>query len=105
MVMGYIDNLASMVLCISRLGIYSMRGQGYRDYGDYLYPCGALECFFATTTMVSCVLLYNRLLYGGYTSYIGVPMGHQEKLYSSMAEARNTHSASLYLGYRQGPIY
>ena len=60
---------------------------------------------FASTTMAACVLLYNRLLYGGYTSYIGVPMGHQEKLYSSMAEARNTPSASLYLGYRQGSVY
>ena len=105
MVMGYIDNLASLVLSISRLRFYSMRGQGYRDYGDSLYPCDALELIFASTTMVSCVLLYNRVLYGGYTSYIGVPMGHQEKLYSSMAEARNTPSASLYPGYRQGPIY
>ena len=43
MVMGYIDNLASMVFCGSRLGIYSMGGQGYRDNGDYLHWGGALE--------------------------------------------------------------
>ena len=41
--MGYIDNLASMVFCGSRLGIYSMGGQGYRDNGDYLHWGGALE--------------------------------------------------------------
>ena len=52
MAMGYLDVWSSVVFSNSRLGIYSMRGQGYQEYGDHLHLCGALECFIVVAAMV-----------------------------------------------------
>ena len=87
MVIGYIDRLASMVLCGSRLGICSMRGQGYRDSGDYLHCGGALEYPFVFLGICAYCLLHMYFVCGGYIAHIGVSMDHQEELYDPMAEA------------------
>ena len=62
MAMGYLDTCTSLVLSNSRLGIYSIRGQGYREYGDHLHCGGALECFIVVVAMV-----LSLILVGSYT--------------------------------------
>ena len=103
MAMGYLDNCAGMIRAIG-----SLRGQGYRGYGDYLRCGGALDCFSIVVAIGACIgscwLLYNRLLYRGYVVHRYMSVGNQEKLYPAVTEGCSTLAVCNYDDSWHAPI-
>ena len=103
--MGYIDWWPKLHACHSSHWSYRRQRGDPRDYDDNFHLWHIRHCFTASMAFGATMLLYDRLLHGGFLAHYCVPVGHQEELYSTMAEARNTPSVLSYVGYRQGRIY
>ena len=88
--MGYSD-LSSILVCHhSRPGGYQTRAADRSNYSDPHVYHGTLERHAISMALrVDCgsrMLLYNRLLYGGYIAHNGVPVDSCEELYPQTAE-------------------
>ena len=104
MAMGYLDTCSSLVLSGSRLGIYSICVEGYRQYGDYLFSLST--CYFQTIFMVRHfdIVLCDGMLYGSGAARYYVSASSEEELCTPLAEAFGILLLSPCTGFRQGPI-